>query len=256
MHIEKMLNPESKSINGILVGSPLSFSDTLLKISNSEMDRVQFARLDDVSDLLNLINAADLEQRASVRNVFVDEAMLSVFCDRLEDLRAGFPNSQFALAYRQQENAHWLMEKSVERADLRAVSLLPMHLEVDRWLSVVRLLICGEQYVPSDLMVARVQEANAATGATGPQSSLEAPATAQPQTGTEESPRVKLTEREMQVLRSAAEGKPNKIIAEELRLSQHTIKLHMHHLMAKLGVHNRTEAAIWFFDHQNEVAQS
>lgn len=57
-----------------------------------------------------------------------------------------------------------------------------------------------------------------------------------------------MTERELQVLESAAQGKQNKIIAEELNLSQHTVKLHMHHVIAKLGVHNRTEAAIWYLD--------
>ncbi len=48
------------------------------------------------------------------------------------------------------------------------------------------------------------------------------------------------------MLKSAAGGKQNKLIADELKLSQHTVKLHMHHVIAKLGVHNRTEAAIWF----------
>uniref|UniRef100_UPI000ADF3935 response regulator transcription factor n=1 Tax=Aestuariivita boseongensis TaxID=1470562 RepID=UPI000ADF3935 len=55
-----------------------------------------------------------------------------------------------------------------------------------------------------------------------------------------------LTRREAQVLRLVAKGKQNKIIAEELNLSEHTVKLHIHHVIAKLGVHNRTEAAIKF----------
>jgi DNA-binding NarL/FixJ family response regulator len=57
---------------------------------------------------------------------------------------------------------------------------------------------------------------------------------------------IHLTERELQVLESAAAGKQNKIIADDLKLSQHTVKLHMHHIIAKLGVNNRTEAANWF----------
>ena len=255
MNIKNVLDPEHKVMNGILVGSPLCFSDTIVKISNSEMECVKFTRLDDLSALLDLAAAADVEQRETVRNILLDEGMLPDFCKHLNDLRMRFPNAQFALAYRQQDSAQRLMEWSVERSDLRTVSLLPMHLEVDRWLSVLRLLICGEQYVPSDLMVARVQGGASSPATEAPRTPSTLPPTdARTPLDNESKPRVRLTEREIQVLRSAAEGKPNKIIAEALRLSQHTIKLHMHHVMAKLGVHNRTEAAIWFFDHQNEVA--
>ena len=35
-------------------------------------------------------------------------------------------------------------------------------------------------------------------------------------------------------------------MAAELGLSEHTVKLHIHHLINKLGVSNRTGAAIWF----------
>ncbi|MEL6920469.1 MAG: LuxR C-terminal-related transcriptional regulator, partial [Pseudomonadota bacterium] len=49
--------------------------------------------------------------------------------------------------------------------------------------------------------------------------------------------------REKQVLALVADGNQNKIIAGELQLSEHTIKLHMHHIFSKLGVTNRTQAA-------------
>ena len=65
-----------------------------------------------------------------------------------------------------------------------------------------------------------------------------------------------LTERELQVLKAVSEGKQNKIIAEELSLSQHTVKLHMDHVMSKLGIHNRTEAAIWYLGRHAEQARA
>lgn len=245
MHAENTAIRESKPMKGILVGSPLCFSDTILKVSNDEMDCIQFTRLNDLSDLTKLISSTSEDQRGSFRNILVDEAMIDPFCAGLDELRTTIPDALFALAYRQQHNAQTLMERSVQNPPLRQVSLLPMHLEVDRWLSVLRLLICGEHFVPSDLMVAQIQG--------NPTSN--APTALPAQKNDEDKLQVRLTVREIQVLKSAAEGKPNKIIAEELSLSQHTIKLHMHHLMAKLGVHNRTEAANWFFDHQNEVAR-
>ncbi|MCX6005082.1 MAG: response regulator transcription factor [Chloroflexi bacterium] len=53
-----------------------------------------------------------------------------------------------------------------------------------------------------------------------------------------------LTEREMDVLKMAAKGKSNSVIAEEMHLSIHTIESHLGAIFNKLGVGSRTEAAI------------
>ena len=52
----------------------------------------------------------------------------------------------------------------------------------------------------------------------------------------------KLTRRELSVLRLVAHGLGNKEIASELGISTHTVKYHLASLLAKLGVHSRTEA--------------
>jgi DNA-binding NarL/FixJ family response regulator len=51
-----------------------------------------------------------------------------------------------------------------------------------------------------------------------------------------------LTRRELGVLRLVAHGLGNKEIASELGISTHTVKYHLASLLAKLGVHTRTEA--------------
>ena len=51
-----------------------------------------------------------------------------------------------------------------------------------------------------------------------------------------------LTRRELSVLRLVAHGLSNKEIASELGISTHTVKYHLASLLAKLGVHSRTEA--------------
>jgi DNA-binding NarL/FixJ family response regulator len=59
-----------------------------------------------------------------------------------------------------------------------------------------------------------------------------------------QSPEV-LTERETEVLRLVAKGKANKEIARELKVSEHTVKSHVHSVLAKLGVLSRTQAAMY-----------
>jgi DNA-binding NarL/FixJ family response regulator len=54
--------------------------------------------------------------------------------------------------------------------------------------------------------------------------------------------RVQLTPRELAALRLLADGKANKEIASELDISERTVKTHLEHLFAKLGVTSRTEA--------------
>lgn len=53
-----------------------------------------------------------------------------------------------------------------------------------------------------------------------------------------------LTNREREVLRLLAEGATNRAIAEELSVSIETVKSHVHHIMQKMQVKDRTQAAV------------
>jgi two-component system, NarL family, response regulator len=55
-------------------------------------------------------------------------------------------------------------------------------------------------------------------------------------------PRVDLTAREVEVLRLAAKGLRNREIAQAIGRTEETVKVHLKHVMAKLGVDDRTEA--------------
>ncbi len=55
-------------------------------------------------------------------------------------------------------------------------------------------------------------------------------------------PRERLTPREIDVLGELARGVPNKTIAGDLGISEHTVKFHVASIFAKLGVASRTEA--------------
>jgi NarL family two-component system response regulator LiaR len=53
-----------------------------------------------------------------------------------------------------------------------------------------------------------------------------------------------LTLREQDVLRALAEGLSNKEIAGELGIAEKTVKVHVSHILSKLGVYDRTQAII------------
>jgi DNA-binding NarL/FixJ family response regulator len=54
-----------------------------------------------------------------------------------------------------------------------------------------------------------------------------------------------LTDREREILRLVAAGKPNKEIAAELVISEHTARTHVSNILRKLGLASRTQAALW-----------
>ncbi|EPY08397.1 LuxR family transcriptional regulator [Paenibacillus sp. E194] len=56
-----------------------------------------------------------------------------------------------------------------------------------------------------------------------------------------------LTEREMDVLRLLAQGKSNQDIADDLFIGIKTVKFHVTNILAKLGVEDRTQAAIYAY---------
>lgn len=56
---------------------------------------------------------------------------------------------------------------------------------------------------------------------------------------------VPLTKRESEVLRQMALGLTNKEIAQALGISYETVKEHVQHILRKVGVSDRTQAAVW-----------
>jgi len=94
-------------------------------------------------------------------------------------------------------------------------------------LSALRLVLAGGIYVPPHAMR---QDTAPAPTASAPMATK----------GWES----RLTARQMEVLRLLALGKPNKVIARELDLSEGTVKIHLSAIFRVLDVNNRTEAVL------------
>ncbi|HEU0187305.1 MAG TPA: two-component system response regulator NarL [Gallionellaceae bacterium] len=54
-----------------------------------------------------------------------------------------------------------------------------------------------------------------------------------------------LTEQEGKILEQISAGKSNKVIANELGITEGTVKVHVKHLLKKLNLKSRVEAAVW-----------
>jgi DNA-binding NarL/FixJ family response regulator len=54
-----------------------------------------------------------------------------------------------------------------------------------------------------------------------------------------------LTPREREVLALLADGLPNKLIARRLDISEKTVKAHLTNIFHRIGVNDRTQAALW-----------
>jgi len=59
-----------------------------------------------------------------------------------------------------------------------------------------------------------------------------------------------LTQREREILAHLAKGESNKAIARQLDISYDTVKLHVRHILAKLNLSSRVEAAVFAVEHK------
>jgi len=110
---------------------------------------------------------------------------------------------------------------------------IPKAYSADVMLSAVRLVLSGGVYVPPMMLQAEEPAAPTTAGA-----------------GESEAARLEdrlhrlLTERQLDVLRLLSKGKPNKVIASDLGISEGTVKIHLAAIFRALNVRNRVEAVV------------
>lgn len=72
----------------------------------------------------------------------------------------------------------------------------------------------------------------------------------QPATASAASLLDQLTQREREILTHLAQGESNKVIARALDISHDTVKLHVRHILSKLNLTSRVEAAVFAVEHR------
>lgn len=121
--------------------------------------------------------------------------------------------------------------------DLGVLGFIPKAYSPDIMLSAIRLVLAGGVYIPPLLL------ANAQAHGWQP---ADTPA---PQQGFDsarslDALRTLLTERQIDVMRLLSQGKPNKLIARDLGISEGTVKIHLAAIFRALNVRNRVEAVV------------
>ncbi len=136
----------------------------------------------------------------------------------LGDLRREWPSMPVLVLSATHDRA------TVEHAlDLGAMGFIPKTANTRVLLEALQLVLSGGVYVPT--------ESARPNGAVRPQ-----PVTRPDQLG--------LTLRQADVLKLLVQGKPNKLICRDLRLSEGTVKVHVSAILRALNVRNRTQVVI------------
>lgn len=112
---------------------------------------------------------------------------------------------------------------------------IPKAYSAEVMLSAVRLVLSGGVYVPPMMLQKNTVPASTSTQTDDADDSL---------ARLEERLRRLLTERQIDVLRLLSVGKPNKVIANDLGISEGTVKIHLAAIFRALNVRNRVEAVI------------
>lgn len=215
-------------------GSSLTFPDWVLRTVEAEASAGQSLRIRSLDEVGRWMERPSAGGQTHGCTVFFDDTVAQDVLTHFRALSAQANINTWVLAYRDRANAQQLLDARQADPGLARILLLPMDVSISCWTPMLHLVLAGNFFVPGDLVCATEPappskpELHCSAGTTG-----------------------HLTRREEEVLALVAEGRRNKAIAHLLSLSEHTVKLHLHHAISKIGARNRTEAANWFLTRQH-----
>ncbi len=168
--------------------------------------------------------------------------------DTLRSLRAGTPGISIGLVVETIDLLDPYVGRLVEARSIHGV--LQLNLRLDVFMAAIDLLMKGGEHFPSALLRRLTGEAQHA-GQSFYSPSARISGSQRPyedSMGSRNGNLQALTTREVQILDLICKGTQNKIIADQLSLSENTVKVHVRNIYKKMNVRNRTEAASRFFN--------
>lgn len=228
----------------LLVGSHAKLANCFITALENEFPNCDVVYCKDLQNIEQL----RLSTIKSVILVIVHHALNAYNISQINHLKKTFSTQPVALAYDNTAASSDYVKTYGEHFD----SHLPMEVKLDVWLSIIRLILSGGKYVSPELLKAHYQKLKTpcnilADGNTHISIEPENDMLTKTELNSN-SCLSKLTQREIDVIRLMASGLQNKVIAASLDLSEHTVKLHIHHIISKLNVSNRTEATAVFLN--------
>ncbi len=122
-------------------------------------------------------------------------------------------------------------DESVRAFRIGARGHIPTTTPPEIALQALSFILAGGSFFPPTALLEPAKDGNGRRGARSLKGMLSQHATG-------------LTQRQSEILELLHKGMPNKLIARRLDLRESTVKVHMRQILRKLGVQNRTEAAI------------
>ncbi len=121
--------------------------------------------------------------------------------------------------------------------DLGVLGFIPKAYSPDVMLSAIRLVLAGGIYIPPLLLANANGHGWQSAEAVGAPQGFDSARSL-------DGLRTLLTERQIDVMRLLSQGKPNKLIARDLGISEGTVKIHLAAIFRALNVRNRVEAVV------------
>jgi two-component system nitrate/nitrite response regulator NarL len=172
-------------------------------------------------------NCAQALERAAARRydlVLLDLNMPGVsHLDALAALRDAVPDAPVVVLSGEADPN--VVRAAIERG---AMGFIPKSATPEVLIEALRLVLAHGVYLPLEVLTMSAPVAQ--------------PAAAVPAGGDGAAAQPGLTPRQLEVLRYVIQGKPNKVIARELNLSEGTVKTHLSSVLRAFGARNRTEA--------------
>lgn len=215
----------SKTQTILFVGGRSSFPDVYLRFIAREFENF------DVSIVPTLTTAKarlKAEPYVAVTLIFSTRS-IEAEPECLLELSKMVPHFHQVCAYQNVEDINPLLDEIGGTELMAKLSFLPLRTRIDSAINIYSLLVSGERHICGEVIDHLLAANHSPSAGVGTISFDQIDS---------------LTAREKDVLSYLSKGESNKVIAYHLQLSESTIKLHIHHIINKMGVTNRTEAAI------------